>query len=125
MAVGLDAGSATMESLNKFLETFIRQYSVESDQNLVINTSSGEIQDNESSKSSDLDDNQENVIPFDVSTVKDPMVKKRKGAPKVKHIKSAFETKNIQSNTKKKKAAHFCSRCKQSNHYAKTCTIDI
>ncbi|RIB06790.1 hypothetical protein C2G38_2216157 [Gigaspora rosea] len=32
-----------------------------------------EIQDNESSESSDLDDNQENVAPFDVSTVKDPM----------------------------------------------------
>ncbi|CAG8826067.1 1862_t:CDS:1, partial [Gigaspora rosea] len=73
IAVGLDAGSAAMESLNKFLETFIRQYSMDSNQNLNINTSSGKIQDNELSESSDLDDNQENVIPFDVSTVKDPM----------------------------------------------------
>ncbi|CAG8640508.1 15236_t:CDS:1 [Gigaspora rosea] len=112
MAVGLDAGSAAMESLNKFLETFIWQYFMDSNQNLDINTSSGEIQDNESCESSDLDDNQENVILFDVSTVKDPMVKKRKGAPKAKRIKSSFETKNTQSNTKKEKATRFCSRYK-------------
>ncbi|CAG8737468.1 20317_t:CDS:2 [Gigaspora rosea] len=64
IAIGLNASSATM------------QYSVDSNQNLVINTSSGKIQDNESSESSNLDDNQKNVTPFDISTVKDPMIKK-------------------------------------------------
>ncbi|KAF0536095.1 hypothetical protein F8M41_009356 [Gigaspora margarita] len=76
MVVGLDAGSAVMEALNKFLEKFIQQYSVDSSQHLVVNTDSNKIQNNESSESSDLDDNQENVIPFDVSTIQDPVVKK-------------------------------------------------
>ncbi|CAG8492179.1 13814_t:CDS:2 [Cetraspora pellucida] len=121
MAVGLDAGSAAMESLNKFLENFIQQYSVNFNQHLVTNTALSKIQDN---KLSDLDD-QENVPPFDVSTIQDPVIKKRKGAPRVKRIKSSLETKNIQSNTKKEKATRFCSRCKQPNHYAKTCTVDL
>ncbi|CAG8820696.1 3196_t:CDS:1, partial [Gigaspora margarita] len=109
MIVGLDADSATMKTLNKFLETFIQQYSVDSSQHLVINTNSNEIQNNKSSESSDLDDNQENVTPFDVSTIQDAVVKKRKGAPRVKHIKNSLETKNIQSSNKKKKTMCFCS----------------
>ncbi|CAG8509489.1 9378_t:CDS:2, partial [Dentiscutata heterogama] len=82
IAVGLDAGSVAMESLNN------------------------EIQDNELS---DLDD-QENVSQFDVSTIQDLVIRKRKGAPRVKRIKSSLETKNIQSNTKKEKATRFCFR---------------
>ncbi|CAG8827142.1 2170_t:CDS:1, partial [Gigaspora margarita] len=121
MVVGLDAGFVAIEALNKFLEKFIQQYSVDSSQYLVVNTNSNEIQ---SSESSDLDDNQENGIPFDVSTIQDPAVKKRKGVPRVKHIKNSFETKNIRSSNKKKKAMCLCSYYKQSNHYAKTCAID-
>ncbi|CAG8796844.1 19884_t:CDS:2, partial [Racocetra fulgida] len=109
MAVGLDAGSAAMETLNKFLENFIQQYSV-------VNTVLSEIQDNELS---DLDD-QKNIAPFDVSSIQNPMIKKRKEAPRIKRIKSSLETKKIQSNTKKDKATRFCSHCKQPNHYAKT-----
>ncbi|CAG8746673.1 9567_t:CDS:2, partial [Dentiscutata heterogama] len=97
MAVELDAGSVAMESLNN------------------------KIQDNELSN---LDD-QENVSQFDVSTIQDPVIRKRKGAPRVRHIKSSLETKNIQSNTKKEKATCFCSCYKQPNHYAKTCTVDL
>ncbi|CAG8609925.1 7726_t:CDS:2, partial [Racocetra fulgida] len=59
MAVGLDASSAAMETLNKFLDNFIRQYSV-------ANTVLSEIQDNELS---DLDD-QENIALFDISSIK-------------------------------------------------------
>ncbi|CAG8840237.1 7193_t:CDS:2, partial [Gigaspora margarita] len=96
MVVGLDTGSAAIETLNN--------------QHLVVNTNSNEIQNNESSESSDLDDNQENVTLFDISTIQDPAVKKRKGAPRVKHIKNSLETKNIQSSNKKKKATCLCSR---------------
>ncbi|CAG8645263.1 1911_t:CDS:2, partial [Dentiscutata heterogama] len=106
MAVGLDAGFVAMESLNKFLENFIQQYSVNSNQHLVTNTALSEIQDN---KLSDLD-NQKNGPQFDVSTIQDSVIRKRKGAPRVKRIKSSLKTKNIQSNTKKEKATCFCSR---------------
>ncbi|CAG8483012.1 21015_t:CDS:2 [Racocetra persica] len=98
MAVGLDVSVIAIKTLNKFLEDFIQQYSVNSDQQLVANTVAREIQDDESSK-----DNQENIAPFDISTVQNPITKKRKGAPRVKHIKSSLETKNIQSITKKLK----------------------
>ncbi|KAF0453058.1 protein far1-related sequence 5-like [Gigaspora margarita] len=90
----------------------------------IVNTDSNEIQNNESSESSDLDNNQENVTLFDVSTIQDLAVKKRKGAPRVKRIKNSLDTKNIQSSNKKKKATCLCFRCKQPNHYAKTCAID-
>ncbi|CAG8731339.1 4351_t:CDS:2, partial [Gigaspora margarita] len=60
IVVRLDAGSAAIETLNKFLEKFIQQYSVDSN------------------------DNQENVTPFDVFTIQDPAVKKRQEAPRVK-----------------------------------------
>ncbi|CAG8797475.1 14962_t:CDS:2, partial [Gigaspora rosea] len=65
ITVGLDAGSTAIETLNKFLENFIKQYSVQ-----------------------------------------DPVVKRRKEAPKVKHIKSLHKTTNI----RKEKAARLCSR---------------
>ncbi|CAG8532187.1 1799_t:CDS:1, partial [Scutellospora calospora] len=73
----------------------------------------------------DSDNDQENVISFDVSIVQDLVVKKRKGAPKVKRIKSSLETKKAQSNIRKKKATRLCSHCKQPNHYAKTCTVNL
>ncbi|RIB30196.1 hypothetical protein C2G38_2027019 [Gigaspora rosea] len=120
MAVGLDAGLTAIETLNKFLKNFIQQHSVNSDQQSVANTVASESQDEESS-----DDDQENIAPFNISTVQNPMAKKKKGAPRVKHIKSSLEIKNTQSNTKKKKGTHLCSRCKQPNHYAKTCSIDL
>ncbi|CAG8683602.1 17254_t:CDS:2, partial [Dentiscutata heterogama] len=41
-----------------------------SNQHLVVNTASSEIQDN---KSSDLNNNQENIILFNISTIQDPM----------------------------------------------------
>ncbi|CAG8656167.1 17341_t:CDS:2 [Gigaspora rosea] len=85
---------------------------------LVTKTALNEVQDNESS---DSDDKQENSIPFDVSKVQDPVVKRKKGAPKVKRIKCSHETTNI----RKKKAARLCSRYKQPNHYAKTCTANL
>ncbi|KAF0479565.1 hypothetical protein F8M41_023830 [Gigaspora margarita] len=80
MTIGLDTRSTAMETLNKFLENFIKQYSVQ-----------------------------------------DPVVKRRKGVPKVKRIKSSHETTNI----RKEKAARFCSCYKQPNHYAKTCTANL
>ncbi|CAG8526310.1 6614_t:CDS:1, partial [Racocetra persica] len=118
--VELDAGSIAIETLNKLLENFIQQYSVNSNQNLITNITSRETQDNELS---DPDDNQDG-IPFDVSTVQDPATKRKRGAPRVKHIKSSLETRNAQSSIKKDKAIRLCSRCKQPNHYAKTCTVD-
>ncbi|CAG8720615.1 23255_t:CDS:2, partial [Gigaspora rosea] len=102
MAVGLDAGLTAMETL------------------IIANTVASESQDEESS-----DDDQENIAPFDVSTVQNPMAKKKKGAPRVKRIKSSLEIKNTQSNTKKEKGTCLCSRCKQPNHYAKTCSVDL
>ncbi|CAG8680046.1 5348_t:CDS:2, partial [Scutellospora calospora] len=107
IAVRLDASSTAMETLNKFLENFIQQFSINSNQHLVTNTTSREMQDD---KSSDSDDDQENVISFDVSMVQDPVVKKRKGAPKIKRIKSSLETKKAQSNIRKEKATRLCSR---------------
>ncbi|CAG8611876.1 1110_t:CDS:1, partial [Scutellospora calospora] len=108
MAIRFDTSSAAIESLNTFLENFIQQYSVNSNQHLVTNTALSKIQDNELS---DLDD-QKNVLLFDVSTIQDLVIKKRKRASRVKCIKSSLETKNIQSNTKKEKAKYFCSRYK-------------
>ncbi|CAG8689511.1 16193_t:CDS:1 [Gigaspora rosea] len=113
ITIELDTRSTAIKTLNKFLENFIKQYSVNFNQHLVTNTILNEIQDNESS---DLDNEQENSILFDVSKVQDLVVKRRKGAPKVKHIKSSHETTNI----RKEKAACLCSRCKQPNYYAKT-----
>ncbi|CAG8827181.1 20760_t:CDS:1, partial [Gigaspora rosea] len=54
------------------------------------NTITRESQNEESSN-----DVQENIAPFDVSTVQNPIANK--------HIKSSLEMKNMQSNTKKEK----------------------
>ncbi|KAF0554708.1 hypothetical protein F8M41_018850 [Gigaspora margarita] len=85
---------------------------------IVANTTLSEVQDNELS---DSDNKQENVIPFDISKVQDLVIKRRKGVPKVKCIKSSHETTNI----RKEKAAHLCSRYKQPNHYAKPCIANL
>ncbi|CAG8646083.1 23214_t:CDS:2 [Racocetra persica] len=99
MAVGLDTGSAAMESLNKFLENFIQQYSVNSNQHLVTNTALSEIQDNELS---DLDD-QENVPPFDVSTIQDPVIKKRKKHQELSVLKVLLKQKIFNQIPRKRK----------------------
>ncbi|CAG8497161.1 16903_t:CDS:2 [Racocetra persica] len=69
---------------------------------IAIETLNKEIQNDESSE-----DNQENIAPFDISTVQNPITKKKKGAPRVKHIKSSLELKTTQSITKKDKGICF------------------
>ncbi|RIB06923.1 hypothetical protein C2G38_2215891 [Gigaspora rosea] len=76
--------------------------------------------DLEESSKKNLEENQENIDP---SAVRDPIIKKRKGASRVKCIKSSFEATNTQSNVIQEKAKRLCSHCKQPNHYAKTCTV--
>ncbi|CAG8669259.1 17024_t:CDS:2, partial [Gigaspora rosea] len=129
MSVGLNAGPIAMETLNKLLKNFIHKNSLNSNRYLLDNIVSNnrEIQENKSydleeSSEENLKENQENIDP---STVRDPIIKKRKGAPRVKCIKSSFEATNTQSNVIQEKAKRLCSHCKQPNHYAKTCTVDF
>ncbi|RIB00400.1 hypothetical protein C2G38_2304670 [Gigaspora rosea] len=129
MSVGLNAGPVAMEILNKLLKNFIHKNSLNSNRHLSNNIVSNnrEIQENESynleeSSEENLEENQENIDP---SAVRDPIIKKRKGAPRVKRIKSSFEATNTQSNVVQEKAKRLCSRCKQPNHYVKTCTVDF
>ncbi|RIB23333.1 hypothetical protein C2G38_2032855 [Gigaspora rosea] len=127
MSVGLNAGPIAMETLNKLLKNFIHKNSLNSNRYLLDNIVSNnrEIQENKSydleeSSEENLKENQENIDP---STVRDPIIKKRKGAPRVKCIKSSFEATNTQSNIAQEKAKSLCSRYKQPNHYAKTYTV--
>ncbi|KAF0533483.1 hypothetical protein F8M41_010470 [Gigaspora margarita] len=130
ISVGLDAGITAIETLNKFFENFIRQNSVNPE---CVSTNSVEnnIRSDNESDESDLDISQENDLFFNISTVQDPVVRKRKGALRVKHIKSSSEPKTSHSNNngslkEKAKGICFCSYCKQPNHYyAKTCTIAL
>ncbi|KAF0496469.1 hypothetical protein F8M41_020950 [Gigaspora margarita] len=118
-----------METLNKFLENFIYQHLANSK---YISTKSVEnnIRSDNESDESDLDISQESDSSFNISTIQDPVVRKRKGAPWVKRIKSSSEPKKSHSNNngslkEKAKGTRFCFCCKQLNHYAKTCTIAL
>ncbi|CAG8771272.1 6114_t:CDS:1, partial [Cetraspora pellucida] len=124
ISVGLEASSDVMEILNNFLKNFIRQHSESTNQHLSTNNVQNSIQHN--NELSNLDDDPDNTVFFDISTIYNLIIKRHKGAPRVKRIKSSSESQKSHSNDSKVvkdkvTSTQLCSRCKQPNHYAKTC----
>ncbi|CAG8771937.1 20842_t:CDS:1 [Cetraspora pellucida] len=124
LKVSLDA----IEILNNFLKNFIYQHSENTNQHLSTNNIQNSIQHN--NELSNLDNDQDNKVFFDISTVHDLIIKRNKEAPRVKQIKSSSEPQKSHSNSSKVvkdkvTSTQLCFYCKQSNHYAKTCSTAL
>ncbi|CAG8609746.1 15889_t:CDS:2, partial [Cetraspora pellucida] len=128
ISVGLEASSDAMKILNNFLKNFIRQHSKSTNQHLFTNNVQNSIQHN--NELSNLDDDQDNTVFFDISTVYYLIIKRHKEAPSVKRIKSSSELQKSHSNSSKVvknkvTSTQLCSHCKQPNYYAKTCSAAL